>query len=94
MPSLEEILMKRQLRWIGHVIRQPEHRLPHRVLYGELATGRRNPGGQKKRLKDNTKAYLKNFGMNPNTLEEDAADRQQWCAKVSYTESPASFKRF
>ena len=83
MPSLEEILRKRQLRWTGHVIRQPEHRLPRRVLYGELTTGRRNAGGQKKRLKDNIKASLKKFGMNPSTLEADATNRQQWRSKVS-----------
>ena len=32
---LEQMLMQRQLRWIGHVIRIPSNRLPRRIVYGE-----------------------------------------------------------
>ena len=34
--SAEHLLLQRQLRWVGHVIRMPSNRLPRRVLYGEL----------------------------------------------------------
>ena len=34
-PSIESMLL-RHLRWYGHVIRMPDSRLPHRVLYGQL----------------------------------------------------------
>ena len=77
-PSLEEILRQRQLRWVGHVIRQPPDRLPRMALYGELREGRRTVGGQKKRFKDHVKASLKKFNMNPSTLEADASDRTRW----------------
>jgi len=56
---MEAIIAERQLRWIGHVIRMPENRLPRRVLYGELKEGRRSAGGQHKRFKDCLKATLK-----------------------------------
>jgi hypothetical protein len=79
-PTLEETLLQRQLRWTGHVIRQPASRLPRRVLYGELATGHRSVGGQRKRYKDHVKATIKKFNMNPGTLERDAADRSRWRA--------------
>ena len=51
-PTIESMLLHRQLRWLGHVIRMPHSRLPHCVLYGQLKLGRRSVGGQNKRFKD------------------------------------------
>ncbi|KAI8493130.1 hypothetical protein Bbelb_291340 [Branchiostoma belcheri] len=61
---METILLQRQLRWTGHLIRLPPNRLPRQVLYGELTHGRRTVGGQYKRFKDK--------------LEHCAADRSGW----------------
>ena len=77
-PSLEEILLRKQLRYTGHIIRQPDYRLPRITLYSELVTGRRSIGGQKKRFKDHLKASIKKFDMNPATLEADASNRSSW----------------
>lgn len=79
--SLEGNLCRRQLRWLGHVIRMPSDRLPKQVLYGELVDGRRSAGGQKKRYKDFIKTVLKKFHMNPDTLEADASNRSLWRRK-------------
>ena len=32
-PSIESMLLHRQIRWLGHVTRMPTSRLPHCVLY-------------------------------------------------------------
>ena len=53
--SIESLIIKRQLRWVGHVIRMPENRLPKQLLSGELSEGKRSVGGQKKRFKDLSK---------------------------------------
>jgi len=37
--SAEHLLLQKQLRWIGHVLRMPSNRLPRRILYGELVNG-------------------------------------------------------
>ena len=36
-PSLYAILMQRRLRWLGHVRRMEEGRIPQDMLYGELS---------------------------------------------------------
>jgi len=73
------MLMQRQLRWTGHVIRTQSNRLRRRILYGELFSGRRHrPGGQKKRFSDNMKLILKCRHIPPEQLEALASDRQIW----------------
>ena len=76
--SMESITSKRQLRWLGHVIRMEDHRLPKQLLYGELIEGRRSAGGQKKRHKDHIKTILKKCDINPCNLESLAANRSEW----------------
>ena len=58
-PSIESMLLNRQLRWLGHVIIMPHSRLPHSVLYDQLRLGHISVGGQKKRFKDHIKSIVK-----------------------------------
>lgn len=80
--SIESILIKTQLRWVGHVIRMDIHRMPRRLLYGELVDGKRNKGRPKKRFKDNVKANLQWCQIEPKELEECASDRPRWRTKI------------
>ena len=57
-PTIESMLLHRQFRWLGHVIRMSHSRLPHCVLYGQLRLGRRSVGGQKKRFKYHIKSII------------------------------------
>ena len=41
--SVEAKMTAAQLRWAGHVLRMPEHRIPQKT-YGELCEGERNRG--------------------------------------------------
>ena len=56
--SIEAILIKAQLRWVGHVIRMDDHRMPRQLLYGELEAGKRKQGRPRKRYKDTVKGNL------------------------------------
>ena len=74
-PSIESMLLNRQLRWLGHVIRMPHNRLLHRVLYGQLQLGRRSVGGQNKRFKDHIKSILKRCNIPISRLKTLASER-------------------
>ena len=82
MESIYAILMRSQLRWAGHLHRMDDSRLPKRLLYGELSTGKRSLGRPKLRFKDNLKASLKQCGISHTTWEKTAEDRSSWRATV------------
>ena len=82
MPSIYTILMQSQLRWAGHVARMPDHRLPKKLLFGELQQGKRSVGCPKKRFKDTLKASLKAFGISQTAWEQAAEDRDSWRAAL------------
>ena len=65
-----------QLRWIGHVIRMPDERLPKKVFYGELQKGKRSQGGQKKRYK-HAIASLKDFDIPIRSWEQTVVSRSE-----------------
>ena len=76
--SIEAMAIRNQLRWTGHIIRLDESRLPQHILYGELGTGTRSQGGQRKRFKDNLKSSLKSCGINLSSWEALSCNRSRW----------------
>ena len=46
--SVYTMLMKTQLRWAGHIVRMLDHRLPKKLLFGELQEGQCSRGAPKK----------------------------------------------
>jgi len=77
--SIEHLVLQRQLRWLGHVIRMPSNRLPRRLLYGELLIGQRPVSRPKLRFFDHIKSVLRKCDIPKADLEQLAADRDS-CA--------------
>jgi hypothetical protein len=68
----------RRLRWMGHVKRMPNQRIPNLVLFGELAEGKRKRGGPTLRYKDVCKESMTAIRIKPDTRESTADDRTAW----------------
>jgi len=77
--SIEAFLLTAQLRWIGHVVKMDNSRLP-RMICGQLQQGERSRGGQRKQYKDALKANLTMLDINPAHLESLTGDRTSWRA--------------
>ena len=89
--SIESMLLKAQLRWVGHVIRMEEFRMPRRLMFGELQLAKRNQGRPKLRYKDTVKANLQWRHIKPRELEERAMDRPVW--RVSIHKAASNFEK-
>ena len=83
LPSMFTLLRQRRLRWLGHVHRMPDGRIPKDLLYGELATGSRRTGRPQLRYRDVVKRDMKAVGIDTETWENLAADRSQWRGAVT-----------
>ena len=42
LPSMEDLLIRKNVRWTGHLMRMSPDRLPKQVLYSQLSSGHRN----------------------------------------------------
>ena len=80
--SLYPILRRRRLRWLGHVKRMDDTRIPKQILYGELLQGKRGTGRPKLRYKDTCKRTLKDLCINEDKWSETAEDRDKWRAHI------------
>ena len=64
---LYTLLQQCRLRWLGHVSRMPDGRIPKDLLYGELASGSRVQGRPHLRFKDACKRDMKAIEPDPTT---------------------------
>ena len=59
LPSMEDLLIRKNLRWTGHLMRMSPDRLPKQVLYSQLSSGHSKRGRPRLRVKDTIKRNLK-----------------------------------
>ena len=56
---MEDLLIRKNLRWTGHLISMSPDRLPKQVLYSQLFSGHRKRGRTRLLFKDTIKRNLK-----------------------------------
>ena len=78
LPSMADILIQRNLRWVGHIHRLDNDRLPRNLLYSQLAIGKRNIGRPLLRFKDVVKRNFKSLGIDSGAWQTAAMDRELW----------------
>ena len=72
--SMFTLLKQRRMRWLGHVVRMDNGRIP-KDLYGELVQGKCPTGGPQLRFKDVCKRDLKALNIDQNNWEATALKR-------------------
>ena len=82
LPSIESISLQLQLRWAGHVTRMEDVRIPKAVFFSELQEGKRDRGTPSKRYKDQLKRQLAQAGINHQSWQQEASDRDSWRSSV------------
>ena len=82
----EAMIIAAQLRWPGHVMRMHDNRIPKQIFCSELVAGKRRPGGQIKRYKDNLKRSLRLCNISPSNWTVIADDRSSWRTAVHMDE--------
>ena len=72
------MIRERRLRWLAHVERMDDTRLPKQALHGQLAGGKRPAHKPRKRWVDCIREDLESFGISENDWAEHAQDREKW----------------
>ena len=74
---LSSLLLARRLRFLGHISRMPDSRLPKQLLVSAPAQGVRSAGGQKCRWNDLVQRDFMKCGLEQD-WRELAQDRSTW----------------
>ena len=82
--GIESMLIKAQLRWVGHVIRMEEFPMPRRLMYGELQIGKRNQGRPKRRYKDTDQQAERVGGASHGQTKEESLEPQNCCQPFAH----------
>ena len=78
------LLKQRRLRWLGHVVRMADGRIPKDLLYGGLVQGNRPRGRPQLRYKDICKRDLKALEIDLNRWETLTSEHSGWRQAVHH----------
>ena len=78
LPTMYTMLRQHRLRWLGHIRRMEDGRIPKDILYGELALGRRTTGRPHLRYKDVCVRDMTAVDIDTMSWEGLAPDRTKW----------------
>ena len=89
--TVEELVRRCRMRWLGHVARMKEDRLPPQLLYGSLFEGKAKRGRPVGRWKDMIEADLKKTKLT--SWYNVVQDRESWRRIVNGEGADADMRR-
>ena len=78
LPSMEDLLIRKNLRWTGHLRKMSPDRLSKQILYSQMSSGHRKSG----RFKDTIKRNLKLRDIKTDSWTLLSRHRDKWTATV------------
>ena len=79
------ILRQRRLRWLGHVRRMKDGRIPKDILYGELIAEKHKFGRPQLHYRDVCNRDVKELNIDLNKWKEFTTDRSKWRSDLQAT---------
>jgi len=76
--KVDLIIMERKLRWLGHLSRVDDDRLPRQAVCWDLDTAKQKPGRPRKNWNDTIHDELKAMGLTWGEAQQLAANRNEW----------------
>ncbi len=80
---MTDMFNERNLRWLGHVQRMEQRRLPRQPLYYQFSCGKISQERMLIRFKETVKRNIKWRGIDPNQWPDAAEDRISWKNKMN-----------
>ncbi|KAK2184175.1 hypothetical protein NP493_277g01004 [Ridgeia piscesae] len=82
LPSMEDLLIRKNLRWTGHLMRMSPDRLPKQILYSQLSSGHRKNGRPRLLFNDTIRRNLKLRDITTDSWTSLTQQRYKWRALV------------
>ena len=82
LPSMVDLLIRKNIRWTGHLMRMSPDRLPKQVLYFQLSSGHRKRRRPRLRFNDTIKRNLKLRDIKTDYWTSLSQQRNKWRATV------------
>ncbi len=86
-PSMVNLLIRKNLRWTGHLMRISRDRLPKLILYSQRSSCHRNRGRTRLRFKVTIKRNLKLRDLETDLWTSLSQQRDKWIATVKLMEA-------
>ena len=84
LPSMVDLLIRKNIRWTGHLMRMSPDRLPKQVLYFQLSSGHRKRRRPRLRFNDTIKRNLKLRDIKTDYWTSLSQQRNKWRATVKW----------
>jgi len=80
---MDLIIKERRLRWLGHVLRMEDDRIPKQATRWQMDSCTRRAGRPRSNWIDTVSRDLKTVGMVCEDAEQAAVDREDWRGRVA-----------